>query len=41
MVSGVAYIKVEQWNIPLLIQNIQKNKETVRAVKVVTSCAHA
>lgn len=35
MVSGVVYIKVEQWNIPMLIQQIQKRKEAVRAPRVV------
>eukprot|EP00903_Cladosiphon_okamuranus_P017604 g16215.t1 len=27
MVWGVAYIKVEQWSIPLLVQKLQKNRE--------------
>lgn len=32
MMWGVAYIKVEQWSIPLLIQGIQKHRSNVRAV---------
>lgn len=30
MTLGVAYIKVEQWNIPLLVQSVQNNKKNVR-----------
>lgn len=37
MISGVAYIKVEQWNIPFLVQSVQKKQSLVSTCRAVES----